>query len=269
LRRAGNPRYEVVMLATFTRGNGKKHVLFLHGFLGSGRNLTSLAQRLSELRPDLTITVGDLPGHGASPPMIPPYALPALVEPTVRSVDVLPAPLVIAGHSMGGRVAIEAAVARPARVAQVILIDIAPGPIGDRNKDLESVARALVAAPATAQSRGEMRDHLLATGLSNSLADWLLMNLVNDGAGTLRWRIDRAALLEFGKASRSDDLWADAEAVAAKLQVVYGSRSGFVTDDDRARLRAMGVAPHPLDAGHFVHVEALEPLAAWLGATIA
>src|SRR6476619_7097698 len=111
-------------LATFTKGTGPKRVLFLHGFLGSGRNLTSLAQRVSELRPDLTITIGDLPGHGTSPPMQPPYTLRALVEPTVHFIDTLGAPLAIVGHSMGGRVAIEAAVARPELVRQVILIDI-------------------------------------------------------------------------------------------------------------------------------------------------
>ena len=130
------------------------------------------------------------------------------------------------------------------------------------------MARALLSAPETARSRAEMRDVLLATGLPAHLCDWLLMNLVNDGTGTLRWRIDRQALVDFGKASRGDNLWDDAEAIAPKLSVIYGDRSGFVTADDLARLRSLSVTPHALPAGHFVHVDALEPLAALLASTI-
>ena len=79
--------------------------------------------------------------------MTPPYTLRALVEPTVHFVDTLPSPLVMVGHSMGGRVSIEAAVARPDHVAQVILIDIAPGPIGDRNKGSRRRGARLVVGP--------------------------------------------------------------------------------------------------------------------------
>ena len=259
-------------LAHFKRGEGSRTVLLLHGFLGSGRNLTSLAQRLSEARSDLTIISADLPGHGTSPPMQPPYDLRALVEPVVAFADALPAPLAIVGHSMGGRVGVEAANQRPDRVAQVLLLDIAPGPIGDRNTDLETVARALLAAPASFASRTEARAALMQHGLSAALADWLLMNLANvggnDGGGRLVWRIDRQALVDFGKASRGDDLWPHAEAIAQKLALAYGRRSGFVTHADRARLAELGVETHALDAGHYLHVDALDALVAWLAARL-
>ncbi len=255
------------MLNTFSRGAGPRRTLFLHGFLGSARNLNSLAQKVSELRPDLEIICADMPGHGVSPPMQAPYTLRALVEPVVELIESL-GEVVIVGHSMGGRVAIEAAVARPALVEQVILLDIAPGPIGDRNKGLEAVAKGLLSAPPHVASRAEARAALVAGGLSPSLADWLLMNLSNDPKGGLSWRVDRQALVEFGAASRADDLWDHAEAVASKLRAAYGTKSGFVTEDDRTRLRALGVEPFPLDSDHYVHVDALEALSQWLAKTI-
>lgn len=255
-------------LFTFTRGNGPHQVLFLHGFLGSGRNLSSLAQRLSELRPDLTITVADLPGHGASSPMTPPYALPSLVEPVRAFVQTLVPPVTIVGHSMGGRVAIEVAAALGKHVEQVIAIDIAPGPIGDRNEDLERVAKAMLAAPERAESRAQMKEGMLAMGLTSALADWLLMNLVNDGKGALVWRTDRDALVKFGVASRTDNLWPAAERIAHKLRVAYGTRSPFVTPEDVARIEALGAHVQAFESGHYVHVDALEALAEWLSQTI-
>lgn len=208
-----------------------------------------------------------MPGHGASPPMKKPYTLRALVEPVVEFIESL-GEMVIVGHSMGGRVGIEAAVARPSLVDQVILLDIAPGPIGDRNKGLEAVAKGLLSAPAHVASRADAREALISGGLSASLADWLLMNLSNDPSGGLSWRVDRQALVEFGVASRSDDLWDDAAAVAKKLRAAYGTRSGFVTEEDLTRLRALGVEPFALDSDHYVHVDALDALSKWLAKTL-
>lgn len=254
-------------LATFTRGNGRRDVLFLHGFLGSGRNLSSLSQRLVDLRPDLQVIVADLPGHGTSPSLMPPYTFHALADPVVDFVKASPRPCVIVGHSMGGRVALEAAASAPKQVDKVILLDIAPGPIGDRNEDLEAVAKALLAAPETAQNRAEMRDGLLAHGLSTALSDWLLMNLRSEN-GALTWRIDRRALKELGLATRGDDLWPTAERVAHKVVAAYGDRSRYVTKEDVARMESLGIRTHAFHSGHYLHVDAMEPLAQWLAEEI-
>jgi len=92
-------------------------VLALHGW---GRDRRDWAAVLS-------ITGGvalDLPGFGASPPPASPlgaagYA--ALVEPAVESFS---APVVLVGHSFGGRVAVHLAVRRPERVRGLVLAGV-------------------------------------------------------------------------------------------------------------------------------------------------
>ncbi len=252
------------MISFFERGGGEKPVLMLHGYLGTGRNLASLTQRLSEARPDLRFYVCDLPGHGASEPLDEAKSFRSLVEPVRRfSEDLrqrLGRPLAAVGHSMGGRVALSIAALEPEVIEAVTMIDIAPGPIGDRNTNLEHVARAYASAPVEASSRDDMRAHLMAAGLTRPLADWLLMTLRPEGE-RLVWRVDRAALIALGAATRSDDLWQEAQAVGQKLTCIYGETSSFIDDDDRARLRALGARVIGIaNAGHFVHVDALEAL---------
>src|SRR5688572_11619765 len=52
-----------------TRGSGPRAVLVLHGFLGSGRNLGSLAQLIASRLGDVKLVLPDLLGHGTSPPL--------------------------------------------------------------------------------------------------------------------------------------------------------------------------------------------------------
>jgi pimeloyl-ACP methyl ester carboxylesterase len=99
------------------RFGGSAPVLALHGWGRDRRDWASV----------LAITGGvalDLPGFGASPPPVTPvgaqgYA--ALVEP---ALDAFPGPVVVAGHSFGGRVAVHLAVRRPDKVAGLVLAGV-------------------------------------------------------------------------------------------------------------------------------------------------
>lgn len=239
-------------------------LLFLHGFLGSGRNLASLARRLTALDPSCRALLVDLPGHGRSPPL-PPEApfdhLPAAVLATLdRLAPGRPAALV--GHSLGGRVGLALAGLAPARFDAIAVLDIAPGPIPP-GSDVEAVLGVLADLPAAPPSLDAARDALVAGGLTRALADWLLMNLERTPTGALAWRIDRAALAAAHHRWRGLDLW-DRARPPVRL-CVRGGRSPFVTDADVARYREAGIAVATLPAaGHFVHVDALDDLVAAL-----
>ena len=58
-------------LATTRIGDGPRPTLLLHGFLGAGRNLASLARVWSQRDPSRTFVLVDLPGHGTSPALTP------------------------------------------------------------------------------------------------------------------------------------------------------------------------------------------------------
>src|SRR5689334_3818234 len=150
--------------------------LLLHGFLGSARNLASFARTWSEREPGRSIVAADLLGHGQAPALPPQPTLRSLVPPIVEQLKTLAEPVRLVGHSLGGRAAVLAAIEQP--VERVTMLDIAPGPIGDRNRSVESVVLALVGAPEHAASRADMRRALVDQGLTAALAEWLIMNLV-------------------------------------------------------------------------------------------
>ena len=259
-------------LACYRLGGDDEPTLLLHGFLGSGKNLRSLAQRWAELEPQRMFLVPDLAGHGASPPLPENPTLDTMAADVLETADaagLVGQPLTFAGHSLGGRIALAALRAAPARVAEVALLDISPGPIDDVHSPSREVLDVLVRAPDDAADRAEMRRHLLAAGLSPGTADWLLMNLRQEG-GRYRWSFDRAALDRLHSRVGSEDLWHLVEGPAARegksrVRSVRGGRSRYVTDEDVQRLQAAGCEVHTLaDAGHHVHVDALEPLVEWL-----
>jgi pimeloyl-ACP methyl ester carboxylesterase len=238
-------------------GTGPRAVVLLHGFLGAGRNLATLARNLVARDAGLSAVTLDLTGHGDSPPL-PPAAdlgtLAADVLATARQLG-LASPLVVAGHSLGGRVALRAGLAEPAALGRVVLLDIAPSPVAV--PDTGRIVELLVAAPARASSRDDLRGHFQAGGLDERLVEWLLQNL-GHAAGEYRWRVDRAALAALHDTTGREDLWPAVEGARAyAVACVRGGRSPYVGEADVRRLVAAGC---PVDtvqsAGHFLHIDA-------------
>jgi len=91
--------------------------------------------------------------------------------------------------------------------------------------------------------------------------DWLLLNLVHDGA-VYRWRIDRAALTALYAEIGTDDLWPAVEGRRPySVHVIRGGKSDHVSDADVRRLEAPGCRVDTLEgAGHFLHVDRPEDL---------
>ncbi len=234
---------------------GRPAAVLLHGFLGSARNLSSLAQGLAGDDAGRGVVALDLTGHGASPPLPPGADLAVLARDVLDTVRrVLTPPVALVGHSLGGRVALRAALLEPFSVAAVVLLDITPSPRKDEG-ETAVVVEALLAAPAAAGDRAVFREHFLARGLSPDVTEWLLTNLVREGP-ELRWRIDRGALAALRERAAGEDLWPAVEGPRAyRVGCVRGARSPYVGEDDARRLRAAGAEVDTVaGAGHFLHV---------------
>jgi esterase len=247
-------------LASYRLGQGPRATVLMHGLLGSGANLRTLAQRWSRAAPGRTLLVPDLTGHGRSP------ALPEGADLAVLARDVLETaraegldgPLYLVGHSLGGRVALAAARLAPGAIAEVALLDIAPGPFDPSGWE---ALEALLAAPAAAPSRRALKEALCAGGLPIATAEWLVMSARATDTGCV-WSFDRQALARLGRAISEEDLWPVVGTVP--LTCVRGERSDCVTPADVARLRAAGCRVVALPAGHHLHVDAPEALLAAL-----
>jgi pimeloyl-ACP methyl ester carboxylesterase len=234
-----------MVLECFQVGEGEVATVLLHGFLGSGRNLRSLATAWSAADPRRRFLLPDLTGHGASPALPPNadlFTLARDVVDTVRAKGVTGA-FDWVGHSLGGRVSLAASLHAPEAVTRVTLLDITPGPVPGNLSESGAVLGVL----------------------SEPLADWLLMNLVTEADG-VRWRFDRQALAELHSRVNGTDLWAAVErGDRPPMRCIRGGRAKYVSDADADRLVAAGVPVATLpDAGHFVHVDAPQALLEWL-----
>jgi pimeloyl-ACP methyl ester carboxylesterase len=114
------------MLAVDDGGRGGLPVVFVHSMAGSSAHW---ARQLEHLRPSRRATALDLRGHGRSdPPRNGDYSISAMTEDIHAVADTLGlARFVLAGHSLGGGVALAYAGAHPERIAGLLLLD----PIGD------------------------------------------------------------------------------------------------------------------------------------------
>ena len=111
------------LLAHTRVGAGPCTVFLLHGFLGSARNLATLARGLAQRRPDVSVIALDLTGHGESPPLPPRPDVALIARDVLDTARALApaAPWTLLGHSLGGRVALRAALVAPAALAHLTL----------------------------------------------------------------------------------------------------------------------------------------------------
>jgi esterase len=236
-------------------------VLLLHGFLGSGKNLFTLGKKLSEQHPTLSIIVPDLTGHGTSPSLPDDASLADLARDVLTLLQDRPGPYWVIGHSLGGRVALRLS-ELSSKLARVALLDISPSPLLLAQSETHLVTKILLRAPSYAPTRETFRTYLREAGLSEALNNWLLMNLILREEQYV-WRIDRAALAKLLDNMNQEDLWSAAEALARqdKLWSINGAESLYVSHEDALRLFQVGAHVKTLpNAGHFVHVDALDAL---------
>lgn len=240
----------------YTRvGAGPQPLALLHGFLGSARNLATLARGLAAGAPHYSVYAFDVPGHGASPPLPRDADLGTLARAVLAATrDISSAPWTLVGHSLGGRLALKAALLEPAATAHLTVLDITPSPLPPGGETAR-VVEALLGAPDTGPSREVFRAWFTRAGLTPALTDWLLLNLARDG-DQLRWRIDRPALAALYPKINAEDLWGAIESRRGSVHVVRGSLSSYVSDADCRRLEAGGAHVDTIEgAGHFVHVD--------------
>lgn len=109
--------------------------MLLHGFGGTRRAWDGVAALLDRER--CRPLALDLPGHGAAADAPRPITFAGCVEHVLAAAPARPARFTLCGYSLGGRVALHAALAAPARVRRLVLIGVNPG-IDD---DAERAAR--------------------------------------------------------------------------------------------------------------------------------
>jgi 2-succinyl-6-hydroxy-2,4-cyclohexadiene-1-carboxylate synthase len=241
-------------------------ILFLHGFMGSSADWREVMAALG----DRTFRIAvDLPGHGASLGLPPDsYTTEGAIRAVVGILDELEVVRpVVAGYSMGGRLALYLALRYPERCAGLFLESASPG--------LENSSKR-----AARRAADESKAKRLESGdLEAFLRDWyrqpLFASLAQD-ENLLRQTTEARRRNDPGELARSlrgmgtgsqPSLWGELEslsmpalAVAGGLDEKYAGISSRMRSIN-PRIRST-VVP---GAGHTVHTEAPAEYVALLG----
>ena len=227
-------------------------IVLLHGFLGSSTNWHSVARKLSD---DHHVLAPDLRNHGQSPhakDMT--YAamsedLGALLN--EHDLD----EVILVGHSMGGKLAMEYALRHPDQVRKLVVVDIAPVRYRHGFDEVFAAMRAvdLERIGNRRDADAMMRPHLETEGLRQ----FLLQNLVKQDDGWA-WRVDLDIL-----ASAVPDIQAappslDGGRFEGPTLFVHGALSDYVSEAFKPTIRRhfpQATFEAIADAGHWVYAE--------------
>jgi len=251
-----------------------QQAVLLHGILGSGQNLRTVARRFTESAPGWAAAVIDLRGHGRSMDLDHrPATLATVADDVIETLahEALPVAALV-GHSFGGKVALEVASRGLLPLKHLVVMDSLPGARPDRHgsESIEQVLGALDAEPGPFASRDAFVDAMVARGLSKPIGQWLATSSRRGDDGTFRFGID----LSYVRAVLGDyfarDLWSVLQAPPVGLHghLVIGDRSQVFGPEDRARavaLASRGVLTlDVLNTGHWLHAEDPEGVVAVL-----
>jgi 2-succinyl-6-hydroxy-2,4-cyclohexadiene-1-carboxylate synthase len=229
-------------------------LVLLHGFTQTGRSwqpvLHALAARYRAVAPDL-------PGHGAFADRRP--ASFAACDAYLRALA--RAPITLAGYSMGGRIALHAALSLGDRVERLVLIGASPG-IADaaeraaRAADDAALADRIEALGLEAFAR-EWEAQPLFAGMPRGVAEIAHADRMRNTASGLA-----AALRGLGTGAMPS-LWERLGELTMPIELVVGERDvKFRAIAERMEAALPVARSHVVaGAGHAVHLEAPDAVA--------
>jgi esterase len=225
-------------------------IIILHGLFGSSDNWLTQAKLLS---PHYKIYTVDQRNHGQSP-HDDAFDYIAMVNDLLEFINdnQILNPIVI-GHSMGGKAAMNFALAHGDRMSKLVVVDIAP-----RYYDLEHyiILEGLKAIPInTLTSRNEADDILSAFVSEPDVRQFLLKNLQRKAEGGFSWKINLPVIDQ-----KLSNIGVDLQfpgAFEKPTLFIRGAKSKYVVDEDRPRIKEVfpKASLVTMETGHWVQAE--------------
>jgi 2-succinyl-6-hydroxy-2,4-cyclohexadiene-1-carboxylate synthase len=230
-------------LASTRRGHGERVVL-VHGFTQTGRSWDTVADRLAQRFEVVTV---DAPGHGGSGDV-----RAALPDGAAR-LGATGGPATYVGYSMGGRLCLHLAVARPDLVRRLVLVSATAG--------IEDAAERSARRAADDELASSIERDGVDAFLDRWLAQPLFASLPPDAAGADDRRRNTApglaSSLRLAGTGTQEPLWDELGGLAMPVLVVAGALDAkYVAVAERL---ADSIPDATLEviagAGHSVHLE--------------
>ncbi len=234
-------------------GEGKP-VVIIHGLFGSLENWHTISLGLAA---QFQVYAVDLRNHGRSPhdPLINYDVMAADIAEFMADQKIGEASLI--GHSLGGKVAMQLALTDPARVAKLVVADMAPREYEPHH---ETILTALLSLPLESLQTRRQAEHALESKIPDlAVRRFLLKNLKRNAEGQFFWQNNLRALQanypHLAAGVRTDRVF-DKPALFLR-----GELSDYLRPEDEPLIRRL--FPHSeirtvAGAGHWMHAEVPE-----------
>ena len=241
-------------------------MIILHGLYGSSDNWITIAHKLEE---HYTIYLPDLRNHGASP-HTQEHTFATMADDLSQFYeDHHIGSAFLAGHSMGGKVAMRFAADHPEKVNKLLIVDIAPKNYLAGNSSFKHIRQhemilGLLENPdlSAFHSRQELDNYFGSRIKEENIRHFLLKNIHRSHDGKFAWKINAPVLRDSFRSmvSEMDLLWFEERMpiTAYPVTFVRGLNSEYIGDADWLDIKKIYPEARLVDfpnAGHWLHAE--------------
>lgn len=252
-------------------GTGVSTCVILHGLYGSSDNWMSIAAGLSE---KFHVLLPDQRNHGRSP-HAPEHTYAALASDLLQLLQQKGLEKVmLIGHSMGGKTAMQFTLDHPEMVDQLVVIDIAPKSYGafanyaELTNKHDLIIEAMAATdPSQMANRSEIDAELKKRLPNKAMRQFLMKNIRRTSHGDYHWQLNLEALQNnlseimdgFSQYRQTDNI------IRSEVPTLFikGEKSPYIMAEDSlviSRLFPKSQIVTIPEAGHWLHAEQPELL---------
>ncbi|KAA0150027.1 hypothetical protein FNF29_00486 [Cafeteria roenbergensis] len=262
---SAEPDIQVTHYKRSGAGPQRPPLFIMHGLLGSSSNFRSIAANDKLSGPADVFTI-DLRNHGRSGHSRD-ASIAAMADDLLRVASERAGPtgeFDVLGHSLGGKVAMAAALRSPERVRRLVVADISPVPYDASSSSWQEVSAVVQAVartrPQDLTHRSQGQQMLEDAGVDPAYRGFILQNLVPRKPSGFDWRCNVPVLLDH-MAEFAGFPFDPVPSPLSPPQTVFirGARSDYVSERlHGAAIERMfpGARIESIEgAGHFVHAE--------------